>query len=70
MLQISQKGLFEVKFCVVECLANVYIKVTVLIMACFNSIFVFQGVILRLHDVPNSSHDVPNNVFLCAWCNC
>ena len=39
-------------------------------MDCFNSIFVFQGVILRLHDVPNFSHDVPNNVFLCAWCNC
>ena len=30
----------------------------------------FQGLILRLHDVPNSSHDVPNNVFLCVWCNC
>ena len=70
MFQISQKGVFEVKFCVVKCLANVYIKVTVLLMACCNSIFVFQGLILRLHDVPNSSHDVPNNVFLCAWCNC
>ena len=22
----------------------------------------FQGLILRLHDVPNSSHGVPNNV--------
>ena len=70
MLQISQKGLIEVKFCVVKCLANVYIKVTVLIKACCNSIFVFQGLILKLHDVPNSSHDVPNNVFVCAWCNC
>ena len=32
---------------------NVYIKVTVLIMACCNSIYLFQGLILRLHDVPN-----------------
>ena len=32
-------------------------------MACCNSIFVFQGVILVLHDVPNSSHDMHNNVF-------
>ena len=36
-------------------------------MACCNSIFVFQGLILRLHDVPNSSHDVSNTVFLCVW---
>ena len=20
--------------------------------------------------MPNSGHDVPNNVFLCVWCNC
>ena len=26
MLQIGHKGLFEVKFCVVKCLANVYIE--------------------------------------------
>ena len=69
MFQISQKGLFEVKFCVVKCLANVYIKVTVSIMACCNSIFVLQGLILRLHDVPNFSNAVPSNVFLCVSCN-
>ena len=43
---------------------------SVLLVACCNSIFVFQGLILRLHDVPNSTHVVPNNVFLCVWCNC
>ena len=32
-------------------------------MACCNSIFVLQGLILRLHDVPNFRNDVPNNVF-------
>ena len=46
------------------------LKLSVLLVACCNSIFVFQGLILRLHDVPNPSHDVPNNVFLCVWCNC
>ena len=35
----------------------------VLFVACFNSIFVFLELLLRLHVVPNSSHDVPNNVF-------
>ena len=40
------------------------LKSSVLLVACFISIFVFQGLILRLHDVPNSSNDVPNNVFL------
>ena len=48
-----------------KCLANVYIRLSVLLVACCNSIIVFQGLILRLHDVPNSYHDVPNNVFLC-----
>ena len=42
---------------------------SVLLVACCNSIFVFQGLILRLHDVPNSRHDVPKNVFLCVWRN-
>ena len=46
------------------------LKLSVLLLACCNSIFVFQGLILRLHDVPNSSYDVPNNVFLCVLCNC
>ena len=46
------------------------LKLSILLVACCNSRFVFQGLILRLHDVPNSSHDVPNNVFLCVWCNC
>ena len=43
---------------------------SVLLVACCNSIFVFQGLIWELQDVPNSSHDVPNNVFLCVWRNC
>ena len=63
MFQISQKGLFEVKFCVVKCLANVYIKITVLIMACCNSIFVLQGLILGLHDVLTFSNAVPNKMY-------
>ena len=67
MFQISEKGLFEIKFCVDKCSANVYIKVTVLIMACCNSIFVLQGLILKAHGVPNFSNDVLINVFLCVW---
>ena len=39
------------------------LKLSVLFVACCNSIFVFQGLILRLHDVSSSSHDVPSNVF-------
>ena len=48
------------------------LKLSVLLVACCNSIFVFQGLILRLPDVPNSSDGVPNNLFLfvCVWCNC
>ena len=61
MFQISEKGLFEIKFCVDKCSA------TVLIMACCNSIFVLQGLILKAHGVPNFSNDVLINVFLCVW---
>ena len=46
------------------------LKLSVLLVACCNSIFAFQGLILRLHDAPNSSHDVPNNVFVSVWYNC
>ena len=46
------------------------LKLSVLLVACCSSLFVFQGLILRLHDVPNFGHDVPNNLFLCVWCNC
>ena len=42
------------------------LKLGVLLVACCNSIFVFQGLILILHNVPNPSHDVPKNVFLCV----
>ena len=40
------------------------LKLSVLLVACCNSVFVFQGLILRLPDVPNSSHAVPNKLFL------
>ena len=46
MFQISQTGLIQVKFCVVKCLANIYIQVTVLIIVCCNSTFMLQGLIL------------------------
>ena len=42
------------------------LKLSVLYVACCNSILVFQGLILRLHDVPNSSLDVPN-MYLCVF---
>ena len=46
------------------------LKLSVLLVAFCNFIFEFQGLILRLNDVSNSSHDVPNNIFLSVQCNC
>ena len=45
------------------------LKLSVLLVACCNSIFMFQGLILRLHDVPKSVGLMMCLImYLCVFC--